>query len=408
MQEYKCGFAETGTYTYEPEPLSGCKDPFMSMHRGRPAACGGRCCDSTLHGKFIRPTQAVHTYTYQPTESDCKYAEITRGQLLHYLHSIDGPITVIGDSMMRQFFLRLVMMLRGQERLLDYHIRTHVQYHVCKEADSFRLTSPTPDGSTGQENSQHLRDVVINGFFRMENGAGLYNAKQVLEKCSHPPRELHYLSSPLFPSQSAILPLYLESLPVGVKPVIVAAVGYWENPLVVPERYINALLATAERASKVVIVSVPTAKVKTRAKRADAPSQYQVISTRNQFMKQWVHERHSTHPNKFVFVDFDALSMAENRPPLPAGTDKHYICSIWWQSPSCKTCPAVIIDEKSSLNNRPQIPRGSMSRIQTTQDGLCTDETQRNAWQVLLNALLGTHHLNDTSAYTSGSTEDRY
>jgi hypothetical protein len=376
----------------------------MSMHRGIPSPCGGRCCDSTLLGKFI--TNPNHSrYSYQPLESDCEYDEITRGQLLHYLHLIDGPITVIGDSMMRQFFLRLVMMMRGQERLLDYHIRTHVQYHVCKEADSFRICSPTPDGSTGQESSQHLREVVTKGFFTMQNGAGLYNAKKALEKCEHPPRELHYLSSPLFSSQGAILPLYLDSLPVGVKPVIVAAVGYWENPLIAPEKYLRVLLETAERASKVVVVSVPTAKVSTEWKSEDRPSQFHVITTRNKFMKEWVKEQQKTHPDKFIFLDFDAMSMAENRPPLPSGSDKHYICSIWWQPPSCKTCKPVIIDEKSSFSRRPEIPQGNITRIQAPEDGMCTDETQRNAWQVLLNALIGTHH-RDTTAYTYDTEDD--
>jgi hypothetical protein len=295
-------------------------------------------------------------------------------------------------------------MLRGQERLLDYHIRTHVQYHVCKEADSFRMTSPTPDGSTGQENSQHLREVLVNGFFKMENGAGLYNMKKALENCSRAPTELHYLSSPLWASQNGILPLYMASLPSGVKPVIVTAVGYWEKSLNVPEKYLNTLLAIAEGASKVVILSVPTAKVRTEWKSPEQPSQFHIISTRNKFMKEWVYKQQEKHPNKFVFVDFDAISMAENRPALPAGNDKHYICSIWWQPPSCKTCKPVIIDEKSSLYNRPQIPQGSILKIQTTEDGLCADETQRNAWLVLLNALLGTHHSKDTSAYTYEDT----
>ena len=418
MQAYQCGFAETGTYTYEPEPSSGCKDPFMSMHRGRPSHCGQqRCCDSTLEGKFTSTpgitTNTFRTdmrdvpstrYSYQPIDSECRYDEITRGQVLHYLHSIDGPITVIGDSMMRQFFLRLVMMMRGQERLLDYHIRTHVQYHVCKEADSFRVTSPTPDGSTGEESSQHLRDVVTNGFFTMQNGAGLFNAKHALERCSHLPRELHFLNAPLYSSQNALLPLYMESVAAaGIKPVIVTAVGYWENPTVVPEKYLNTLLNLTDQASKVVIVSVPTAKVNTIAKSADKPSQFEVITTRNRFMKEWVRQQQQTgsHPDKFLFLDLDAMSQAENRPPLPAGADKHYICSIWWESKSCKTCPPVIIDEKSSLNSRPQIPRGSIKKIQVTEDGACGDETQRNAWQVLLNALVGTHYQESTEYNTN-------
>ena len=47
-------------------------------------------------------------------------------------------IVVAGDSMMRQFYLRLLHQLRGQRRLFDYRVHTHAKYTHCEEADLFQ------------------------------------------------------------------------------------------------------------------------------------------------------------------------------------------------------------------------------------------------------------------------------
>lgn len=46
-------------------------------------------------------------------------------------------IVVAGDSMMRQFYLRLLHQLRGRRRLFDYRVHTHAKYTHCEEADAF-------------------------------------------------------------------------------------------------------------------------------------------------------------------------------------------------------------------------------------------------------------------------------
>jgi hypothetical protein len=48
------------------------------------------------------------------------------------LESIKAPLVVIGDSMMRQLFLRLVMMMRGQQRLLgnDEYISFDILFEI--------------------------------------------------------------------------------------------------------------------------------------------------------------------------------------------------------------------------------------------------------------------------------------
>jgi len=61
-------------------------------------------------------------------------------QLLQYLQGEQMDILVAGDSMMRQLYVRLVHMMRGARRVLDYHIHTPGSYSVCAEADRFRIS----------------------------------------------------------------------------------------------------------------------------------------------------------------------------------------------------------------------------------------------------------------------------
>ena len=162
MQTFKCGFPESGEYTYiDNEPSSGCEDPFMSTHRGGPSPCGERCCRPDHKGDFEKdgtvPGYNSTRYIFQPSDNDCRFDEISRGQVLHYLNTRGAPLLVIGDSMMRQFFLRLVMMMRGQQRLLDYHLHTHAQYSICKEADVFRIATNSANLTEGAPNNDHLK-----------------------------------------------------------------------------------------------------------------------------------------------------------------------------------------------------------------------------------------------------------
>lgn len=41
-------------------------------------------------------------------------------------------ILVLGDSLMRQLYSRLVHMLRGHHRVFDYKMHTHAAYSICK------------------------------------------------------------------------------------------------------------------------------------------------------------------------------------------------------------------------------------------------------------------------------------
>jgi hypothetical protein len=41
-------------------------------------------------------------------------------------------LQVLGDSLMRQLFSRLVHMMRGHARVVDYKMHTHASYSVCQ------------------------------------------------------------------------------------------------------------------------------------------------------------------------------------------------------------------------------------------------------------------------------------
>ena len=431
QEDWACGFAESGLFTYTPvDPITEtCEDPFMSMRRHPPAPSSSYCHSpfSSLEGGVFKPSGLVPfttnatRYVFKPaTTSECTsstpdQADITRGQLFAYLHHHRTSILVTGDSMQRQLFERLIGMIRGQQRLLDHHIHTHARYQVCHERDLFEVASPSPEGRAGSPNSSdHLHSIIPPFFFPSQPSTTSTdtvltikndkNSVQASPACSHPPHDIHFLHAPTWGRQSRGIIVYMEN--TQIKPIIVAAVGYWEWSVTVPQSYLDALMSAAQGAHLMVIVSVPTAKVPRVAKRAGDMSQLEVISARNEFMKKWVAERQAeeratllvdhdsggeggagVQSGKWVFLDFASMSEAENRPPLPGGpTDKHYICSIWWRGPGCKRCAPLLIGGDADAEH--QFYSGVIERIQSDEGGTCTDEMQRNVWQVLLRLLL--------------------
>ena len=50
-----------------------------------------------------------------------------------FLRAQGIDIVVAGDSMMRQHFTRLVQLLRGRQRNVDYRVHTHGSYSYCDE-----------------------------------------------------------------------------------------------------------------------------------------------------------------------------------------------------------------------------------------------------------------------------------
>lgn len=385
--ELECGFIESGAYSYE-DVQGTCKDAFMSTKSVNPSPCGSRCCRADHHsGVFeVNVVNEMTFSTFQPSDNECRYESVTRSQVLRYLGIRGSPIVVIGDSMMRQLFLRLVFMMRGQQRLLDYHLHTHAQYLVCNEADAFRLAIGSPNMSRASVDIEYLGKTGKD-FFKMKFGPGRQAARSSLQACTTGPVvRFEYMHSPEWQDQILAVPSYFNGvLSPGERPVVVMSVGYWEQDAAVPENYLTMLTRIKSQARKIFILSIPTIRV-TNSDRREA------YRLRNARMKEWVEGA----GEPFAFVDFDAMSHAKAPPPGGSMNNWHYMCSVAWRT-RCgrnKECGLVIVDHsETSFNSSTgafyfQIPRGLVDRIHATEDGLCGDEMNRNVWQVVFNTLL--------------------
>lgn len=212
-------------------------------------------------------------------------------------------------------------------------------------------------------------------------GPGLTAARTSLERCSQNPIQLQYLAVPSFSTQTQAIASYLKALPTtSGKPIFVASVGYWEKSPEVPASYLAMLASLRDKASKVFLVNIATGY-------QPANSRKDAYIQRNAAMKAWAQEQGPP----FFYVDYDSLSTAPNpKPPSPLGGDKHFMCALWWHP---TRLPKVRFDASregadAAGSPLPQIPEGSVERIQVTADGKCADETDRNLWQMIFNVLV--------------------
>jgi hypothetical protein len=271
-------------------------------------------------------------------------------------------------------------MMRGQARLLDYHIHAFAQYAVCGEADAFRLSANSGNASSVVPNNDYLRSKVTT-FFRTEIGPGRVAARGALAACSRSPVEFNYMHSPRFKNQVNMVPRFMDAQPAGAKPVLVLSVMYWEGGGAVPQEYLDMLLALRDRARKVFLVSVPTVRV-VQAERA---AEYR---RRNAFMNGWVAEQ----GEPFAWLDFETVARAPSPPPGGGDNNWHYMCSLSWRL-SCAECDLLQVDHANGVGAdgvtpAPQIPQGDVERLHATEDGECADEMNRNLWQLVFNTLV--------------------
>jgi len=165
--------------------------------------------------------------------------------------------------------------------------------------------------------------------------------------------------------------------------VVVLGVHYWESEGEAPAEYLAMLASLAQAASRVFVVGVAT---------GNAPDNDPLRAgylARNKQMRTFVEEQ--GHP--FEYVDFDALSTApEPKPAGPLGRDKHWMCKIGWnlQTASKFTLDTSRRGANTDWQPLPQIYAPKIERLVTTADGHCTDEVNRNLWQLILNVMLPT------------------
>jgi hypothetical protein len=271
-------------------------------------------------------------------------------------------------------------MMRGQARLLDYHIHAFAQYAVCGEADAFRLSASSAKASSVAPDTEYLLSQVAT-FFRTEVGPGRVAARGALAACSRRPVEFNYMHSPRFSNQISTVPRFMDAQPAGSKPVLLLAIMFWEGGGTVPREYLAMVRSLHDRAHKIFLVSAPTVRVV-------PPKRAALYRVRNAFMKAWVAEQ----GEPYAWLDFEAMAGAPSPPPGGSKKNAHYMCSLWWRS-SCATCDRLEVDHgdgvgADGVTPAPQIPQGAVERLHATEDGECADEMNRNLWQLVFNTLV--------------------
>ncbi|KAL4519666.1 hypothetical protein Ndes2526B_g01760 [Nannochloris sp. 'desiccata'] len=408
-----CPLVAAGYYTYATgrSEGGGCPNPFLANTHHLPPPCGARCCRTEHQGAFeeddpleeeedgvhnnrsggsalsssLGPSTteiAAHSaimgggtaaplprIQFEPTDSTCRYKEISRGQVMRFLALHNSSFVVVGDSTMRQTFLRMVAMMRGQQRLVDPHVHTHAQYQVCREVDFLRLAANNPAGYASPSNPKFLKGQVP-AFFRMEVGPGQADAKRVLSECSHPAIEMNYLQAPLWVAQEEVLERYFNGLPTGHKPTVIVSVGFWQPEARVPVSYLQALENLKDKALRVVYVGVPVSRVLDEQRRDH-------LTKRNAQMRRWVQNQGPP----YSFVDFDAMVSAPGAPNGTSGS-KHFTCWAEWKS---ARFPSGAVGNPAGTG---QLTVNGVNKLHTDVDGTCADEMNRNLWQVILNGLL--------------------
>lgn len=396
---FVCPVVAAGYYAYrtgQSEVSGGCRsgkafDSFMSQSSSPPPSCGSRCCRTDHKGEFkkqefreesatvedafssslltvLEDEKSPPKFTFQPTDSSCKFNDINRGQVMQLLSAHSTPLVVMGDSTMRQLYLRLIAMMRGESRLVDYHIHTHAQYKVCRQVDYLRLSANSAEKKISPSDSWFLRSIIP-AFFNLEVGPGREDAKRVLSECSHAPLEMNYIQAPLSMAQAEMLTKYIKSQKTPKrKPLVVLSVGFWQSGEEIPEAYLQTLTQLQDRVSRFVYVGMPVSVVHNHTQRLQ-------FKRRNELMREWINEKGP----QFLYVDFDALASSSNAPNGTKGS-KHYSCWIEW---SKAMYPFGASENPSGTS---QI-FGEVARIHTDIDGECSDEMNRNLWQVIFNGL---------------------
>lgn len=390
-----CPLVAAGYYSYATGQSEGggCPNPFMAQTHHMPPPCGARCCRTNHEGAFAEddpleeeasPTAAVEPSAvigaataplprliFEPTDSTCRYKEISRGQVMRFMAMHNSSILVVGDSTMRQMYLRLVGMMRGQQRTLDWHLHTHAQYRVCRETDFLRLAANNPSGAASPSDALFLKGQVP-AFFKNSVGPGQADAKRVLSECSHPPLEFNYLQAPLWSAQADMLDRYFGGLAPGHRPVVIMSVGFWQSGPRVPVSYLRLLHSLRDTALRVVYVGVPVSRVLD-------PERRDALAARNERMRRWA----ARQGPPFSFVDFDAMVKAPGAPNSTVGS-KHFACWVEWEA---ARFPAGAAGNPAGSAQ----VEGKVRRLHVDRStGSCADELNRSLLQVILNGLLDT------------------
>lgn len=96
-----------------------CPTPFSDQSVRAPPTCDTSCCsgDAEEGGQWVPHQGYTGHKVFQPAE--CEYSQYTRKEILTYFQGAGVDVVVVGDSFIRQLFVRLVHLLRSQ---VNFHL----------------------------------------------------------------------------------------------------------------------------------------------------------------------------------------------------------------------------------------------------------------------------------------------
>jgi len=276
---------------------------------------------------------------------------------------IEGEVvTILGDSMMRQLFSRLVSLFRGYEQVVDHIAHVHAIYRVCKEGDEY-----VTFGEPGTMLPTMLPIEMVDKHLTLNP-----------LPCSTAQTTVYHLFSPTFFDQA----IYFRALQNSMRLTesFVIGVHYWDMSANVPLYYFAALANLAARVKRIVIVGTPTRRVPLQH---EAGLTRLALQKRNSHIKSWVaNQRAKGLP--IVFLDFDFFANLPAAPLGDTGDNWHYQCLL---IPNKLDGLADFQPKKSK--NTWQVTWGntSASFIRMQEDGTCFDDMNRALWMALSDSL---------------------
>ena len=301
--------------------------------------CTSYCCDLKSEGEWHSTADGV---MFKP-QSRCMYHSYSREEALLCLSKQHKTrIVIIGDSLWRQLYMRLVYFVRQPTFLIDHTCHFNSRYGVCETHDNIEHSgvSETVDAPGWEK--------------RFQETFGQRSALEGL--CRINPIEVHFLWAQHFDRQISRIQTYLELFPKSASEkllFIIGAPGFWAlDEQTVPLEYFDMLDTIPQRVSQAYIMGVPTLHVQT-------VEQQHNLQLRNEQLKQWVTESPS---DRMQYFDYDTFARADNAPANLMFHDWHYMCH--WDFMGCN----------------------SHSSLMPTQDCNCQDDMNLAIWQGIFNS----------------------
>jgi len=364
-QRMKCPFWASGSFKRRDSEAACSTRHMEQVQRPRPT-CESSCCTADPGpGAWIVDKQAPGHKVFQP-DAGCVYYQYGRQEILESFQGASTDIMIVGDSFLRQLFVRLLHLMRGQERVVDYKIHTHASYATCDAADSFVVAPAYNDGLGANKDKQFYS---VNSFFLGHN----VTSDPRWSDCSQQPMQVHYMFGSTFRQQVRNLERYSKD---GWEPTtkidVVISVMFWTHEWETPAEWLDALAALKAQkfVRRLFLLGIPTARVD-----PTKPDYVKAYQNRNHMMREWV----ANQTSGAHYIDFDVLSTSDGIPGACTGGNKHYACHLRYTYKDGNTTDSHFRDPFM------QVP---LNALYSSEDGECFDDVNAAVWQMYFNVAM--------------------